>query len=172
MADPPLTSGEALTLPSTQTRLPLPAPSLPSAFHQGSSHVSWSNLLLIRFSIISYFEQIMYMKSKLIFPHISHSAFCCFYILTLFSSSNGTAQHLGSVPASYRLPRAPTFTARTRSRKCWRTKKLLSFCRSACIQKRAYLSLRARLGKYIIHKMLLLHELYGNLTLECSKALC
>lgn len=72
---------------SIQNRLPLQVPSFPASLHQGSSYVSCSNLLVICFSIISYFKQIMYTKSKLIFPHISYFAFCWFYVLILFSSS-------------------------------------------------------------------------------------
>jgi len=92
MEDLPLSSWEPLTFPSIQNRLPLQVPSFEAFeafFHQGSSYVSCSNLLVLCFSVISYFEQIMYMKLKLIFPHISHFPFCCFYVLILFSSSYG-----------------------------------------------------------------------------------
>lgn len=140
MEDLPLNSGEPLTLLSIQNRLHLQVPSFQAFFHQNSSYVSCSNLLIICFSIISHFEQIMYIKLKLVFPHISHFAFCWFYVLILFSSSNGTAQCLGSILASCRrlhrgadqaaMVQPPysglTFT-RTSSRKWWQTKKLLSF---------------------------------------------
>lgn len=92
MEDLPLNSEDPLSLPSIQNRLPLQVPPFQVLFYQGSSHVSCSNLLVIYFSIISYFEQTMYMK--LVFPHISHR-----FLLVLSINSISYLQWHSSVSA-------------------------------------------------------------------------
>lgn len=100
MENLPLSSGGPLTLPSIQTRLPHQGPSFQPFFHPGSSCGSCSNSPGICFSIISHFEQMVFIK--LIFLHVSLFACCWFYVLIVFSSPSGSAQALGSILASCR----------------------------------------------------------------------
>lgn len=85
------------SLPPIQSRLPHPGPPFQPFLHQGSSWLSCTNWPVTWFSIISHFEQIVFMK--LLFLHIPLFAFCCFWVLIVFSGPSGPAQALGSVPA-------------------------------------------------------------------------